>query len=247
MDPNNHKFGIEMKDGVPVSLSFDDVYFSKEGGWEESRYVFVEGNQIPSRLSASETKLLSIGELGFGTGLNVFVTLDLWLGAENPTSLEYFSLEGYPLTKETLLTLNHSFPDKPLWTKPLLESYEEQFQKWEMDPNQKEWKTEFLHPNGKAKFQVHLFFGDVSECLNEFPIIDFWYLDGFSPNKNPKMWSEDTLSQLRNHSKTGTRFATFTAAGFIRRNLEILGFHIQKQKGFGKKREMLTGVLRSSS
>ncbi|TGL73582.1 MnmC family methyltransferase, partial [Leptospira levettii] len=63
-------------------------------------------------------------------------------------------------------------------------------------------------------------------------------------SKNPKMWSEDTLSKLRSHSKTGTRFATFTAAGFIRRNLEGLGFMVQKQKGFGKKREMLTGILR---
>ncbi|GBF42535.1 hypothetical protein LPTSP2_18230 [Leptospira ellinghausenii] len=242
MDPNNEKVGIEMKDGVPVSLSFDDVYFSKEGGWDESRYVFVEGNQIPNVLS--EIEVVSIGELGFGTGLNLFVTLDLWLGAENPPSLEYFSLEGFPLPKETLLTLNHSFPDKPLWTETLLNSYEEQFQKWEMNPNEREWKTQFFHPKGKAKFHVHLFFGDVGVCLDEFPIIDFWYLDGFSPSKNPKMWSEGTLSKLRNHSKTGTRFATFTAAGFIRRNLEGLGFHIQKQKGFGKKREMLTGVLR---
>ncbi|MCW7464552.1 tRNA (5-methylaminomethyl-2-thiouridine)(34)-methyltransferase MnmD [Leptospira levettii] len=244
MDPNKEKVGIEMKDGVPVSLSFDDVYFSKEGGWEESRYVFVEGNQIPSRLSANETEVVSIGELGFGTGLNLFVTLDLWLGAENPTSLEYFSLEGFPLPKETLLALNFSFPNKPLWTEPLLKSYEEQFQKWEMNPSEMEWKTDFRHPKANAMFHVHLYFGDVSECLNEFPTIDFWYLDGFSPSKNPKMWSEDTLSQLRSHSKTGTRFATFTAAGFIRRNLEGLGFMVQKQKGFGKKREMLTGILR---
>ncbi|XDD47362.1 tRNA (5-methylaminomethyl-2-thiouridine)(34)-methyltransferase MnmD [Leptospira sp. WS39.C2] len=226
-----------------MSLFFDDVYFSKEGGWEESRYVFLEGNRINIALLNETSKPITIGELGFGTGLNFFMTLYHWMETKSPPSLQYNTLEGFPLPRETLHSLNLSFPDKDLWTEFLLESYTIQLQKWKEGSQNQSWDIQFSHPNGKEKFDLRLYFGDVADCLDLFPMVDYWYLDGFSPSKNPKMWSEETLSKIRSHSRLGTRLATFTAAGFIRRNLEGLGFTIQKQKGFGKKREMITGIL----
>lgn len=243
MNLNHRKNGIEMKDGVPVSLTFGDVYFSKEGGWEESRYVFWEGNRIPKALSSGSPNVCTVGELGFGTGLNFFVSLEHWLLETNPPSFQFYSLEGFPLPTETLQSLNHSFPGKALWTESLLQSYDKQLQSWKEDPKENVWKCQFLHNNGKTSFDLNLLFGDVKECLVQFPIVDFWYLDGFSPSKNPSMWSEEILSLIGSHSQKGTRLATFTSAGFIRRFLESLGFTIEKQKGFGKKREMITGVL----
>lgn len=243
MEPNRSQAAIELKEGVPISLSFGDVYFSKEGGWEESRYVFLEGNRIPEFLSSGSKNIYQIGELGFGTGLNFFVTLAFWYNLPNPPPIHFYSLEGFPLPIEILQSLNLSFPGKPLWTEILLGDYEKAFERWEKNPMDRIWKTETLHPQSKNIFTLELLFGDVLDCLDYFPSVDFWYLDGFSPKKNPMMWSEETLTKIKTHSHVGTRLATFTAAGFIRRNLEGLGFQIQKQKGFGKKREMLTGVF----
>ncbi|CAG0900209.1 unnamed protein product [Cyprideis torosa] len=76
--------------------------------------------------------------------------------------------------------------------------------------------------------------------------VDCWYLDGFSPTGNPDMWSEQLLGQLAAVSKPGATLATFTAAGAVRRGLQAAGFTVQKRKGFGRKREMLTAVYNSS-
>ncbi|TGK46848.1 tRNA (5-methylaminomethyl-2-thiouridine)(34)-methyltransferase MnmD [Leptospira bouyouniensis] len=243
MDQNRNQTEIELKEGVPISLIFGDVYFSKEGGWEESKYVFLEGNRIPDFLTSGSKNHYKIGELGFGTGLNFFVTLAFWYNLPNPPPIHFYSLEGFPLPIEILQSLNLSFPGKPLWTENLLKGYQKTFDQWIKNPLDRIWKTETLHPLSQSKFTLEVLFGDVSECLDYFPSIDFWYLDGFSPKKNPMMWSEETLSKIKTHSQVGTRLATFTAAGFIRRTLEGLGFMIQKQKGFGKKREMITGVF----
>lgn len=242
-DPQHQNTDITIEDGVPVSLTFGDVYFSKEGGWEESKYVFWKGNKIPEVLANGTNLPKTIGELGFGTGLNLFMTLHEWSKMENPPNFTFYSLEGFPLQTEILHSLHLYFPDKVVWTETLLTSYNSQLEKWKQNPKDQIWKTQFLHSKGKHTFDLHLYFGDVESCLDFFPKIDFWYLDGFSPSKNQAMWSETTLSKIRSHSDRGTRLATFTAAGFIRRNLEGLGFRIQKQKGFGKKREMITGVL----
>jgi tRNA 5-methylaminomethyl-2-thiouridine biosynthesis bifunctional protein len=73
--------------------------------------------------------------------------------------------------------------------------------------------------------------------------IDAWYLDGFSPAKNPEMWSTDILARVGALSAAGTTFATFTSAGEVRRGLMAAGFAVQKVPGFGHKREMLVGVM----
>ncbi|TGL69800.1 tRNA (5-methylaminomethyl-2-thiouridine)(34)-methyltransferase MnmD [Leptospira jelokensis] len=243
MDPNRDQPEIELKEGVPISLKFGDLYFSKEGGWEESKYVFLEGNRIPESLAKGLKSQYTIGELGFGTGLNFFVTLAFWSNLPNPPGLHFYSLEGFPLPREILQSLNLSFPGKPLWNENLLGGYENAYERWEKNPLERIWKLVIPHPHSPKNFTLEVLFGDVSDCLDHFPSIDFWYLDGFSPKKNPRMWSDETLSKIKTHSHVGTRLATFTAAGFIRRNLEGLGFMIEKQKGFGKKREMLTGVF----
>lgn len=242
--PKNHPdTAIEFKDGVPVSKLFDDIYFSKQGGFEESHFVFVSGNDIESRLDQKNLSTFYIGELGFGSGLNLFVTLDVWISSNDPISVEFVSLEGYPLTKETLFTLNKSYPDKSLWFEDLIRSYENAIDVWEKDQTQNLWTYTWNHKNKPSQFTLKVFLGDVKVCLPNFPLIHAWYLDGFSPGKNPDMWSLDTIKALREKSASGTSFATFSSAGFLRRNLTELGFVVEKKKGFGRKREMISGFL----
>lgn len=242
--PKNHpETSIEFKDGVPVSKLFDDVYFSKQGGYEESLHVFINGNGIESKLDQNFFSTFYIGELGFGSGLNLFVTLDTWKSYNNPASVEFVSLEGYPLTKETLLTLNKSYPDKKLWFDDLICSYENAIMLWEKDEDQNLWTYTWGHGNNQSQFTLKVFLGDIKVCLLNFPQIHSWYLDGFSPGKNPDMWSIEVLKTVREKSTSGTSFSTFSSAGFLRRNLAELGFVVEKKKGFGRKREMISGFL----
>lgn len=235
---------IEFKDGVPVSLLFDDVYFSKQGGWEESQFVFLEGNEIQRKWEENENSPFRIGELGFGSGLNAFVTLDTWKLSANPTSVEFVSLEGYPLAINILQSLNESYPNKNLWFEKLILSYESAIQSWKKNPTDNLWTYQWDHPNNQNPFTLYVFFGDIKNCLPNFPEIHAWYLDGFSPGKNPDMWSFESLTLMREKSVPKTSFATFSSAGFVRRNLTELGFVVEKKKGFGRKREMISGFLK---
>lgn len=70
---------------------------------------------------------------------------------------------------------------------------------------------------------------------------DAWFLDGFSPHKNPDMWSTHLFENVSALTRPAGTFATFTAAGFVRRSLQQAGFSVTKRKGFKHKREMLIG------
>ena len=99
---------------------------------------------------------------------------------------------------------------------------------------------------------IHIDFGDgvtltvvcgpalegVARAENPF---NAWYLDGFAPSRNPDMWSEELMRLVLERTASGGSFATYAAAGFVRRNLQAAGFVVEKRKGFAGKREMLRG------
>jgi tRNA U34 5-methylaminomethyl-2-thiouridine-forming methyltransferase MnmC len=74
---------------------------------------------------------------------------------------------------------------------------------------------------------------------------DAWYLDGFSPAKNPELWTDHLMASVAAHTVTGGTFATYTAAGFVRRGLSAAGFDVERAPGYGRKRHMSRGVLRA--
>ena len=95
-----------------------------------------------------------------------------------------------------------------------------------------------------GRIQLDLCVGDVLEQLLSIKqYADAWLLDGFAPAKNADMWSSEVFTQIARLSKTGTTFATFTSAGAVRRGLQAVGFKVNKHAGFGKKREMLSGIF----
>jgi len=121
-------------------------------------------------------------------------------------------------------------------------------QKYPDSPLQQHW----LNPiQGCYRFHfdettLDLWFGDVAENLPQLgdymnSKIDAWFLDGFAPSKNPDMWNEHLYQQMFRFTKLQGTFATFTAASAVRKGLENAGFNIKKRKGFGKKRECLSG------
>ena len=97
-----------------------------------------------------------------------------------------------------------------------------------------------------SRIQLALWAGDILDALPQISQkADAWFLDGFAPAKNAEMWSDEVFAHIARLSKPNTTFATFTSAGAVRRGLQVVGFNVQKHTGFGKKREMLSGVFKA--
>jgi tRNA U34 5-methylaminomethyl-2-thiouridine-forming methyltransferase MnmC len=100
---------------------------------------------------------------------------------------------------------------------------------------------------GETRFQlgpiaVEIVIGDARETLPAWEgRADAWFLDGFSPAKNPELWGESLMAEVGRHTAPGGSFATYTAAGFVRRNLAAAGFEVSRAPGHGHKRHMSTG------
>ncbi|MFW5440739.1 MAG: tRNA (5-methylaminomethyl-2-thiouridine)(34)-methyltransferase MnmD [Methylophilaceae bacterium] len=216
----------------PYSLDFDDVYYSSANGLAETEYVFIQHNQLDERFTNLQTIEFIIIETGFGTGLNYFSAIQHFINhAPANTTLRFISIERYPLHPEDFMKANQHWPMFSDLVSALQTAYEQL----------KDGLNQLSLCDGRI--QLDLWIGDVSECLPKIQTAaDAWFLDGFAPSKNSDMWSAQLFDQIKRLSKSNTTFATFTSAGKVRRQLQRIGFQVNKTKGFGKKREMLFGV-----
>ncbi len=215
----------------PVSESYDDFYFSTDNGLQESRYVFLQANGLPEAFTEAPFDVpLIIAETGFGTGLNFLATWAAWLECPSPKRpLHFFSVEKFPLKPDDLMRALSCWPELATLSSQLTAYYPSLINGLH--------SLDFEH----GQVRLNLLFGDVTE-IAAYPFkADIWYLDGFSPKKNPDMWGESIIQLIALHSKPGTRLSTFTAASDIRKRLQHEGFNLQKRPGFGVKREMLFG------
>ncbi len=224
--------------GTPVSSEFGDVYFSNDNGLSETRYVFLQQNRLPARFSHHDSDIFVIGETGFGTGLNFLATMAAFLEqapqSGNGARLHFISFEKYPLTREDLRKALAAWPELATFSQPLIAQW----------PLPVAGCHRLLFAGGRIR--LDLWFGDIKEMLPQVPhpadgLVDAWYLDGFSPAKNPEMWTQDLFDGLARLARPHATIATFTCAGFVRRGLIAAGFAMQKVKGHGSKREMLAG------
>lgn len=227
--------------GIPHSDDYQDCYYSHNDGLAESRYVFLQGNAIQQRWQHQATFV--IAETGFGTGLNFLATWQAWREtpvSERPKHLHFISFEKHPIPKPTLQLIHQQWQQQG-WNEllPLAKQLQAHY-------------PETIAGFHRAFFEHHqvsltLCFMPAMEALKQLSItVNAWYLDGFSPSKNPDLWSLELLESIANLSDDNTSFATFTAASEVRKNLQKVGFDVQKRKGFGKKREMLHGTLNNS-
>lgn len=226
-----------LDDGVPRAPEFGDTYFSRAGGLEETRHVFLAGNGLPERWVGRER--FTIAEFGFGTGLNFLTTLAAIeaFAQEGPApKLTFLSFELYPMTVEQLERAHLAFPDLAGPSARLR-------QLWKPEPG---WTRLSF-----GQMDLVIGIGDARKLIGglvygegETPpqiAIDAWFLDGFSPSKNPELWEAGLLSRAHDLTRPGGTLATYTSAGWVRRNLQAAGFEIAKQKGFAGKREMVVG------
>ncbi|MCY4460516.1 MAG: tRNA (5-methylaminomethyl-2-thiouridine)(34)-methyltransferase MnmD [Albidovulum sp.] len=214
-----------LADGTPFSPRFAESYFTQGDGLEESRHVFIRGNMLPERFNEK----FSIAELGFGTGLNMLAALECWRIAERRGALSYTGFERYPLSAEAIARSLRAFPSIVDLAAPFLDAWSS-------------GATRFTTSGFEAEFVI----GDARESLMLWNgRADAWFLDGFSPGRNPQLWEPRLLQRMAERTRPGGTFATFTAAGRVRRDLAAAGFEVSRRQGYGRKRHMLAGRLSS--
>ena len=224
---------LEWINNQPYSLDFNDIYFNSENGLQETEYVFIEHNQLKARFSSLEKESFTIVETGFGTGLNFLAVATHWLAlAPKHAQLRYISIEKFPLTLADLARAHALWPQLAVISEELLQD----------NAHIKAGINLYSLAGGRIQLALHA--DDISFAL---PLIsqkaDAWLLDGFAPAKNAEMWSRHVFEHIANLSQNNTTFATFTSASAVRRTLQAVGFKVNKEAGFGKKREMLSGFF----
>ncbi|TNH99806.1 bifunctional tRNA (5-methylaminomethyl-2-thiouridine)(34)-methyltransferase MnmD/FAD-dependent 5-carboxymethylaminomethyl-2-thiouridine(34) oxidoreductase MnmC [Aeromonas jandaei] len=224
--------------GTPVSSEFGDVYFSNDNGLAETRYVFLQQNRLPARFLHHDRDTFVIGETGFGTGLNFLATMAAFLEQApqtgNGSRLHFISFEKYPLTQSDLRKALAAWPELSSLSQALIEQW----------PIPVSGCHRLIFAGGRIRLDLLL--GDIKDMMPQLPhhaegLVDAWYLDGFSPAKNPEMWTQALFDGLARLARPAATIATFTCAGFVRRGLIAAGFAMKKVKGHGSKREMLAG------
>lgn len=215
---------LEWRDGaIPVSTRFDDPYFSLAGGLAETRHVFLAGNDLPARFRPG----FHIAELGFGTGLNMLAALIAWRESGTEGPLRFTSFEAFPMAAPDIARALTAFPEAAAVAAPFLSQWAEGRTRIALDG-----------------LELEIVLDDAGETLPTWQgRADAWFLDGFSPAKNPDLWTDDLMADVARHTAPGGTFATYSAAGGIRRALAAAGFTVERRAGFGTKRHMTAGKL----
>ncbi len=211
--------------GTPAAPDFGDIYFSTDGGLNETRTVFLGGCGLPE--SWQETDCFTIGELGFGSGLNFLAAWQLWRKTKPAGGrLHFVSIEKFPFDKTDLSQALSAWPELTDLADLLL----------------KQWpgRVRGVHRLHFEEVSLTLIHDDIVPALESLDMkANAWFLDGFSPAKNPDMWSAEVMNKLSALSAPAARLASFTVAGFVRRALTEAGFEVERKEGFGRKRHRL--------
>ncbi len=236
---------IHWRDEQPTSSIFDDVYFSRACGIEETRHVFFQHNNLYQRWQNTDLEDFTLGETGFGTGLNFLAASQLWLEMRQQGRLHFISAEKFPLALPDLQKSLSIWPELTALAEELIAQYPH--------PIPGIHRLELAG----GRIVLTLLYGDASEMFAALkgsdhpqfsrlgsPRVDAWFLDGFAPAKNPDMWTEALFQAIADLSDKGTTFSTFTAAGVVRRGMQAVGFSTAKVAGFGRKRDMLCGEMK---
>ena len=215
----------------PRAEDYGDVYFSAQDGLEETRAVFLRGCGLPEAWQGR--RHFTVGELGFGTGLNLLALWQLWRETRPAGAwLDLVSVEKHPLSRDEAARAFAAWPAlQPLADRLLAQ--------W---PPRLKGAHRMVFPQDSLAVTV---FHDEAEAAlaNMSASVDAWFLDGFAPARNAAMWSQPVLDHVGRLSAAGARVGTFTVAGDVRRGLQAAGFEVAKRPGFGRKRERLEAIF----
>jgi tRNA 5-methylaminomethyl-2-thiouridine biosynthesis bifunctional protein len=214
-------------EGAPRARGFDDIYFSREGGLAETQTVFLDGCGLPDFWR--DRARFTVGELGFGSGLNALALWRLWRQHGPPRGmLHMVSVEGFLLPQDAARRALAPFEAVGDLAERLLARWPRR-----ASGPQRLWFAE-------DRFCLTLIVDEAERALAGFEgQVDCWFLDGFAPLKNPAMWSDGVMRRIAALSAPGARLATYSVAAAVRAQLTNHNFVISRKPGFGAKRERL--------
>lgn len=231
------------EDGLPYSIRFQDIYYSRSDAPGESAHVFLQASRLPERWShaPADSDTFVIAELGFGAGLNFLQSWQQWQDKSGRhrgwRSLHYLAFEQHPLTLCDMKRLHQLWPDLSACSTLLLGQYRADCSGWHR-----------IHL--ADDLCLDLIVGDAGTELarrsTQDICVDAWFLDGFSPQRNPQLWNRELFQLMANHSRAGSTVTTYSSAGAVRRNLEAVGFDVTRSPGFSNKRHMISGKMCSA-
>lgn len=215
--------------GTPAATDFGDIYFSVDGGLEETETVFLKGCSLPE--GWQNRQRFVIGELGFGSGLNFLAAWRMWdMTKPKDGRLHFVSIEKFPFDAAQLEQALAAWPELNNYSAQLIAQWPGRVKGFHR-----------LHFDDVTLTLIH---DDIEDSLDELDAkVDAWFLDGFSPAKNPAMWSAEIMQKLATLSAPGARIGTFTVAGAVREALKAAGFKVEKKTGFGRKRHRLEAIF----
>jgi tRNA U34 5-methylaminomethyl-2-thiouridine-forming methyltransferase MnmC len=197
----------------------NEHYHSRHGALQESRHVFIDQGL---RKVAGVFPEIRILEIGFGTGLNAWLTA---LEAEAmDLRVAYRGVEAYPLSREEVEALNY----------PALMGSPRANEIWDAVHAAKWGETALIHPG----FHLFKLQGRIEEFVLEAPV-NLIYFDAFAPEKQPELWTEGIFEKMYGLLTPDGLLTTYCAKGSVRRAMLAAGFRVQKEKGPPGKREML--------
>lgn len=223
-----------------VNEQFDDRYFDVVNALDEAQQIYFRNNNLIERITMgieSKTPFI-IGETGFGAGRVVLSLMEFMekSGLKN-VSIEYNSVELYPMSPERMLDILNGFKDRVgEGIHTLVEAYRS------IDISVSGWHSMKIQQSF-GTLEINLWIGEALEMVEalEKPC-DVWFLDGHSPKKNPSIWRPELLLEIGKKTKMGGTCATFTVAGAVKSALISAGFTLKKLPGCGGKNEVLYGV-----
>lgn len=193
-----------------------ECYHSKHGAIQEAQHVFIKNG-----LSLFQNKQLSILEIGFGTGLNAFITF--LEGKKMNQSINYVGVEAYPVAKEELLSMNY--------VKELNANAEKAVYK---KMHQSDWEEKVYFGNDFSLTKRKQLF----EEIDDYDKFDLIYFDAFGYRVQPELWSTFIFKKMFDALKNNGVLVTYAARGVVKRSMIEVGFKVEKLEGPPGKREM---------
>ncbi len=205
---------------------WNEQYHSKHGAIQEAYHVFIK-HGLDFYYSSKSSNELSLLEIGFGTGLNAFITL---LEAEKRNlKLNYCGVEGYPVAQEEVGLLNYTS---------------------ELNAEDKQFIFDKMHAiSWEEKHKLTETFSLIKQNkmfheINETNVYDIVYFDAFGARVQPELWTESIFKKMYKALKNNGVLVTYSAKGSVRRAMQSAGFNVEKLPGPPGKREMLRAVKR---
>lgn len=199
---------------------WNEQYHSKHGAIQEAYHVFIKHG-----LESSSKSEISILEIGFGTGLNAFITF--LEAANNNLNIDYVGVEAYPVAMDEVEKLNYV-------SELNADSFSTYFEKM----HEVEWEKKLAISDDFYLTKRQQFFHEITD-LNSYDLV---YFDAFGARVQPDLWTEEIFAIMFKAMKSDSVLVTYAAKGSVRRAMQAVGFEVERLPGPPGKREMLRAL-----